>query len=94
MSSTKAQAIQRSHANLQERAIPYAYRHFGKGSGITVLFLQHFTASSTTGIRPFTDPLRVRTGGHHIDNGWLGRSTGEVPGQCAKMAGHDMAVVS
>lgn len=30
----------------------YAYRRFGNGSGVPLLFLQHFTGHSTIGIRP------------------------------------------
>src|SRR6266403_4185467 len=69
----------------------YAYRRFGKGSGLPLLFLQHFTGTLDNWDPAVTDPLASGREVILFDNAGLGRSTGEVPHTVAEMAGQAMA---
>src|SRR6266849_7452618 len=92
MSSTKAASntIARTQV-LQANRHSYAYRRFGNGSGLPLLFLQHFTGTLDNWDPAVTDPLASGREVILFDNAGVGRSTGDVPGTIAGMAGHAMA---
>jgi pimeloyl-ACP methyl ester carboxylesterase len=69
----------------------YAYRRFGGGSGLPLLFLQHFTGTLDNWDPAVTDPLAAGREVILFDNAGLGRSSGEVPSRVAAMARHPMA---
>jgi len=64
----------------------YGVPAFGNKTGRPLLFLQHFTGLSTTGIQLFTDPLASGREVILFDNAGIGRSTGDVPKTMAEMA--------
>ena len=71
----------------------YAYRRFGKGKGLPLLCLQHFTGTLDNWDHAVTDPLAL---GHEVilfESAGLGRSTGQVPENMAGMAAHALAFV-
>ena len=76
---------------LQVRGYSYAYRRFGNGSGLPLLFLQHFTGTLDNWDPAVTDPLATGREVILFDNAGVGRSTGDVPQTIAEMAGHAMA---
>src|ERR1700692_2942092 len=92
MSSTKAASntIARPPV-LQANRYSYAYRRFGNGSGLPLLFLQHFTGTLDNWDPAVTDPLASGREAMLFDNAGLGRSTGEVPNTVSEMAAHAMA---
>lgn len=69
----------------------YAYRRFGNGPGLPLLFLQHFTGTLDNWDPAVTDPLASRREVILFDNAGVGRSTGDVPETIAGMAQHPMA---
>ena len=69
----------------------YAYRRFGGGPGLPLLFLQHFTGTLDNWDPAVTDPLAAGREVILFDNAGLGRSSGEVPPTVAAMARHPMA---
>jgi pimeloyl-ACP methyl ester carboxylesterase len=69
----------------------YAYRRFGSGPGLPLLFLQHFTGTLDNWDPAVTDPLAAGREVILYDNAGLGRSSGEVPPTVAAMARHPMA---
>jgi pimeloyl-ACP methyl ester carboxylesterase len=69
----------------------YAYRRFGGGSGLPLLFLQHFTGTLDNWDPAVTDPLAAGREVILFDNAGLGRSSGEVPPMIVAMARHPMA---
>src|SRR6266446_5944678 len=92
MSSTKAASNTNARTQtLQANGHSYAYRHFGNGSGLPLLFLQHFTGTLDNWDPAVTDPFAPGREVVLFDNAGLGRSTGEVPHTVAEMAGHAMA---
>ncbi len=92
MSSTKAASNTLARTQvLQANRHSYAYRRFGNGSGLPLLFLQHFTGTLDNWDPAVTDPLASGREVILFDNAGLGRSTGEVPHTVAEMAGHAMA---
>ena len=66
----------------------YAYRRFGDGSGLPLLFLQHFTGTLDNWDPAVTDPLASGREVILFDNAGVGRSTGDVPETIAGMAEH------
>jgi hypothetical protein len=44
----------------------YAYRRFGRGSGLPLLFLQHFTGTLDNWDPAFTDPLASGRGSYSV----------------------------
>jgi pimeloyl-ACP methyl ester carboxylesterase len=68
----------------------YAYRRFGGGPGLPLLFLQHFTGTLDNWDPAVTDPLAAGREVILFDNAGLGRSSGEVPPTVAAMARHPM----
>src|SRR5256885_10983138 len=92
MSNVKAASnISSTTEFLETKKGKYAYRRFGNGSGLPLLFLQHFTGTLDNWDPAVTDPLASGREVILFDNAGLGRSTGEVPHTVAEMAGHAMA---
>src|SRR6266852_4940513 len=71
----------------------YAYRRFGNGSGLPLLFLQHFTGTLDNWDPAVTDPLAVGREIILFDNAGLGRSSGDVPTTVADMGKHAFSFV-
>src|SRR6516225_11632263 len=69
----------------------YAYRRFGKGSGLPLLLLQHFTGTLDNWDPAVTDPLAYGREVILFESAGLGRSTGKVPDTVAGMAKHALA---
>jgi len=69
----------------------YAYRRFGRGSGLPLLCLQHFTGTLDNWDPAVTDPLAAGREVILFENAGLGRSTGEVPTSIPGMASHALA---
>ena len=92
MSSTKTASNTTAPTQfLQVNGHSYAYRRFGNGSGLPLLFLQHFTGTLDNWDPAVTDPLASGREVILFDNAGVGRSTGDVPETIAGMAGHAMA---
>lgn len=66
----------------------YAYRRFGNGLRLPLLFLQHFTGTLDNWDPAVTDPLAEGREVILFDNAGVGRSSGEVPQAVADMAQH------
>src|SRR2546422_2790973 len=73
---------------LQVNDHSYAYRRFGNGAGLPLLCLQHFTGTLDNWDPAGTDPLASGREVILFDNAGVGRSTRDVPGAIAGMAGH------
>jgi len=69
----------------------YAYRRFGAGPGLPLLFLQHFTGTLDNWDPAVTDPLALGREVILFENAGVGRSTGSVPKTIAGMAEHALA---
>ena len=69
----------------------YAYRRFGKASGLPLLCLQHFTGNLDNWDPAVTDPLAVEHDVVLFDSAGIGRSNGSVPNTVGAMAQHAMA---
>jgi len=76
---------------LQVKGHSFAYRRFGHGSGLPLLFLQHFTGTLDNWDPAVTDPFASAREVILFDNAGVGRSSGEVPATVAAMARHPMA---
>src|SRR6202166_3695632 len=71
----------------------YAYRRFGAGSGLPLMWLQHFTGTLDNWDPAVTDPLASGREVILFDNAGVGRSNGEVPQTIPGMAAHALAFV-
>jgi pimeloyl-ACP methyl ester carboxylesterase len=71
----------------------YAYRRFGSGPGLPLVFLQHFTGTLDNWDPAVTDPLARGREVILFESAGLGRSTGKVPDTIAGMAKHALAFV-
>ena len=69
----------------------YAYRRFGTGPALPLLFLQHFTGTLDNWDPAVTDPLAAGREVILFDNAGVGRSSGDVPQTVAGMAQHAFA---
>jgi pimeloyl-ACP methyl ester carboxylesterase len=69
----------------------YAYRRFGKASGLPLLCLQHFTGNLDNWDPAVTDPLAVEHDVVLFDSAGIGGSNGSVPDTVGAMAQHAMA---
>jgi pimeloyl-ACP methyl ester carboxylesterase len=76
---------------LQANGQSYAYRRFGKGSGLPLIFLQHFTGTLDNWDPAVTDSLAFGREVILFDNAGVGRSTGDVPETIAGMTAHAIA---
>ena len=68
----------------------YAYRQFGSGPGVPLLFLQHFTGTLDNWDPSVTDPLALGRSIILFESAGIGRSSGKVPETVASMADHAM----
>lgn len=68
----------------------YAYRQFGSGPGLPLLFLQHFTGTLDNWDPAVTDPLALDRSVILFESPGIGRSNGKVPETVAGMADHAM----
>jgi len=66
----------------------YAYRRFGNGPRLPLLFLQHFTGTLDNWDPAVTDSLADTREVILFDNAGVGRSSGDVPQTVADMAQH------
>jgi pimeloyl-ACP methyl ester carboxylesterase len=66
----------------------YAYRRFGSGAGLPVLFLQHFTGTLDNWDPAVTDPLAQDRPVILFESPGIGRSNGKVPETVAGMSDH------
>ena len=71
----------------------YAYRRFGKGNGLPLFCLQHFTGTLDNWDPAVTDPLAVGREVILFESAGLGRSTGQAPENISRMAAHALAFV-
>ena len=76
---------------LQTSGATYAYRRFGGGPGLPLLFLQHFTGTLDNWDPAVTDPLAAGREVILFESAGLGRSSGQVPRSIAGMATHALA---
>jgi pimeloyl-ACP methyl ester carboxylesterase len=91
MSSTKTTSNSSAPTQLLEvNGHAYAYRRFGSGSGLPLLFLQHFTGTLDNWDPAVTDPLASGRDVILFDNAGVGRSSGNVPTTIAEMARHPL----
>jgi pimeloyl-ACP methyl ester carboxylesterase len=94
MSSTKTAGTTTAATRfLQVNGQSYAYRRFGSGPGLPLLFLQHFTGTLDNWDPAVIDSLAAGREVILFDNAGVGRSTGEVPVTIAGMARHAIAFV-
>src|SRR2546425_6092235 len=92
MSSTKiASSTIAPTEFLQVNGQSYAYRRFGNGPGLPLLFLQHFTGTLDNWDPAVTDPLATGREVILFESAGLGRSSGKVPETVAGMAEHALA---
>ena len=68
----------------------YAYRRFGSGPGLPLLFLQHFTGTLDNWDPAVTDALAQGRSVVLFESAGIGRSSGSVPATVAGMADHAM----
>jgi len=66
----------------------YAYRQFGSGRGLPLLFLQHFTGTLDGWDPAVTDPIAAGRSVILFESAGIGRSSGKVPDTVAGMADH------
>jgi pimeloyl-ACP methyl ester carboxylesterase len=79
---------------LQVESERYAYRRFGSGSKLPLLFLQHFTGTLDNWDPAITDPLAAEREVILFDNAGIGRSNGTVPKTIAGMTSHALAFLN
>jgi pimeloyl-ACP methyl ester carboxylesterase len=78
---------------IETRLEKYAYRRFGKGAGLPLLCLQHFTGTLDNWDPSVTDPLALGREVILFESAGVGRSTGEVPDSVPGMATRALAFV-
>jgi pimeloyl-ACP methyl ester carboxylesterase len=76
---------------IRTRLETYAYRRFGGGAALPLVFLQHFTGTLDNWDPAVTDALATGREVILFESAGLGRSTGEVPKTVAGMAAHALA---
>jgi pimeloyl-ACP methyl ester carboxylesterase len=76
---------------LQAGGETYAYRRLGSGSGLPLVFLQHFTGTLDNWDPAVTDSLASGREVILFESAGIGRSTGVVPDTVAGMAKHALA---
>ena len=76
---------------LETKKGKYAYRRFGNGPGLPLLFLQHFTGTLDNWDPAVTDPLATGREVILFESAGLGRSSGKVSETVAGMAEHALA---
>jgi pimeloyl-ACP methyl ester carboxylesterase len=78
---------------IQTKLEKYAYRRFGKGPGLPLLCLQHFTGTLDNWDPAVTDPLALGREVILFESAGLGRSTGKVSESMSGMAAHALAFI-
>jgi pimeloyl-ACP methyl ester carboxylesterase len=86
-----ASNIRASTQFLETKKERYAYRRFGQGPGLPLLFLQHFTGTLDNWDPAVTDRLASGREAILFESAGLGRSSGTVPQTVAGMAAHAQA---
>src|ERR1700726_1218832 len=76
---------------IQTKLEKYAYRRFGKGQGLPLLCLQHFTGTLDNWDPAVTDALATEREVILFENAGVGRSSGTVPQTADGMAAHALA---
>src|SRR5215813_8963169 len=76
---------------VQANGHTYAYRRFGSGAGLPLLFLQHFTGTLDNWDPAVTDPLASGREVILFESAGVGSSSGKVPDTVAGMAKHALA---
>lgn len=76
---------------IEAGAEKYAYRRFGGGSGLPLLFLQHFTGTMDNWDPAVTNALAEGREVILFDSAGIGRSSGSTPNTVAGMAAHALA---
>jgi pimeloyl-ACP methyl ester carboxylesterase len=69
----------------------YAYRRFGRGTGLPLLLLQHFTGTMDNWDPAVTDALATDRDVILFESAGIGRSSGKVPETISGMAAHAQA---
>src|SRR5260221_12749501 len=91
MASTKtASNVAAPTQFLQVKGQSYAYRQFGSGPGLPLLFLQHFAGTLDGWDPAVTDPLAIGRTVILFEGAGIGRSNGKVPRTVAGMASNAM----
>src|SRR5258708_7945549 len=91
MSSTKAASNTNDRTQtLQAYCHSYAYRRFGNGSGLPLLFFQLITGTPRTRLPPYTDLLGSDRGDILCHSAGLWLCLGEVAPADAETGGHAM----
>ena len=93
MTVTDASNITAPTQFVQTKLEKYSYRRFGKGTGLPLLCLQHFTGTLDNWDSAVTDPLASGREVILFESAGLGRSTGQVPENMSGMAAHALAFV-
>src|SRR5712671_4940435 len=88
MSGAAASLITTPTQFIQTTAERYAYRQFGSGPGLPLLFLQHFTGTLDNWDPAVTDALAHGRSVVLFESAGIGRSSGRVPTTVAGMADH------
>jgi pimeloyl-ACP methyl ester carboxylesterase len=92
MTATKSESNSTVQTQLiQANGQTYAYRRFGAGGALPLLFLQHFTGTLDNWDPAVTDALAAGREVILFDNAGIGRSSGEVPQTVGGMARHGIA---
>lgn len=90
---SKGSAVNAPTQFVQTPKEKYAYRRFGKKSGVPLLLLQHFTGTLDNWDPALTAALAEEHDVILFDNAGIGKSTGKVPVTIAGMADHGLAFV-
>ena len=93
MTMTDASNITAPTQFIETNLEKYAYRRLGKGAGLPLLCLQHFTGTLDNWDPAVTDPLASGREVILFESAGLGRSTGQVPENMSEMAAHALAFV-
>lgn len=76
---------------VQANGETYAYRRFGAGRGLPLLFLQHFMGTLDNWDPAVTGPLAAGREVILFENAGVGRSSGSAPRMISGMAAHALA---
>src|SRR4029450_13954180 len=76
---------------IKTRLETYAFRRFGRGAALPLVFLQHFTGTLDNWDPAVTDELARGREVILFESAGLGRSTGEVPTTIQEMTSHLLA---
>jgi pimeloyl-ACP methyl ester carboxylesterase len=87
----KGPAVTAATQFVQTPSEKYAYRRFGKKSGVPLLLLQHFTGTLDNWDPALTTALSVEHDVILFDNAGIGLSTGKVPTTMSGMAEHTLS---